>query len=367
MKEINFQIECPINPLSLGQVSFGVLHNLWERGYNPSIWPIGEVDLSAFEFSEDFLKWLGKNTSKAIKEYDREVPNIQIWHISGTQKKLAKKNILWTVHESSRITDVEKQLLKANDKVLVTSKYSQNVFSNGGIQAGYCPNYFDARHFHKIENKKRNSIVQWGLFGKLERRKATLEIITSWAKLFGNNKGHRLNCCIYNAFMDKDQQLATLKNVFGGKIPYNINILPFQAKNKQYNEVLNFIDIDLSGMSCAEGFGLPHFTCGALGKVALSLNAHAHTDFNQSDNFIKVEPDGTKEIYDNVFFKEGLDYNQGEIFNWTEETFFDGIQKCLDFHESGVIINSDLSERFAVDNTVDILLDSVNSLRDFTT
>ncbi len=156
--------------------------------------------------------------------------------------------------------------------------------------------------------------------------------------------------------MNKDQQLETLKNVFGGKIPYNINILPFQAKNKTFNEVLNFIDIDLSGMSCAEGFGLPHFTCGALGKTALSLNAHAHVDFNQSDNFIKVEADGMKDIYDGVFFKEGLDYNQGEIFNWSEETFFEGIQKSLDFHESGAIINSDLSERFTVDNTVDALL-----------
>jgi hypothetical protein len=360
----NFQIECPINPLSLGQVSFGVLHEIFRRGHNPVIWPTGEVDISVFNYDEGFPQWLKYNIERNLNTFDRQDPCLQIWHINGTHKKVAEKNVLWTVSETSDITDTEKNLLSANNKVLVTSKYSQFIFQQNGIDAEYCPNFFDARHFHETGRvyKSQEDVVQWGLFGKIEKRKATLEIMRAWTELFGGNKNHRLNCCINNPFIESEHQIKMVESAFGGKIPFNVNLLGFQTKNSLFNDVLNFIDIDLSGLSCAEGFGLPHFTCGALNKVCVSLNAHAHKDYNEGDNFVKVEPSGMQEIYDGHFFQKGAAFNQGEMSKWEPSAAKEGMKKALDLLESGVIFKSDLKEKFSVEKTVDILLGSLDNL-----
>lgn len=360
----NFQIECPINPLSLGQVSFGVLYEFYERGLNPIIWPTGDVNLSAFNFNQDFVEWLKRNIERNLVDFSRHDPCVQIWHINGTHKKVADKNILWTVSETSELTSTEKNILAANDKVFVTSKYSQFIFQKEGIDAGYCPNFFDSRHFFKTdrEYKSHNDIVEWGLFGKIEKRKSTLEIIATWAKLFGNNKEHRLNCCIHNPFLESEHQIKLVENIFQGRIPYNINLLPFQEKNEAFNHIINFIDIDLTGLSCAEGFGLPHFTCGALNKVCVSLNAHAHKDYNEGENFVKVEPSGVKDIYDGHFFLPGAPFNQGQMASWDVAAAEEGMKKALDLLNSGAIFNSDLKEKFSVQKTVDILLESLNNL-----
>lgn len=359
MSKDTFQIECPINPLSLGQVSYGVLNEIRKRGLNPNIWPIGNVDLSAFNKNPEMEEWLKYNISRTLRDFSNSDPNIQIWHINGSHKKVSKKNILWTVHECSEITDVEANLLRNNDSVLVTSNYSNDIFRKNGIESFVCPNYFDEEHFSESKVNKKNGITQWGLFGKIEKRKATLEIILAWANLFANDKNHRLNCCVHNAFIEGDAAINMIRSAFRGKIPYNINILPFQTENSKFNDILNFIDIDLSGLSCAEGFGLPHFTCGALNKVAVSLNAHAHKDYNEGDNFIKVEPSGTQPIYDDVFFKKGDYFNQGNMFTWDFAEVEEKMKKALDISKSGATFNSDLRNRFTVKKTVDILLNEL--------
>ena len=54
----NFSIEAPLNGLSLGQVSICILKELQRRKLEPSIFPLGKTDLSAFKVDNEFNGWL---------------------------------------------------------------------------------------------------------------------------------------------------------------------------------------------------------------------------------------------------------------------------------------------------------------------
>lgn len=356
---MQFNIECPINPLSLGQVSFGVLREIWQRGLNPCILPAGPVDVSAFDFEEEFAEWLNENINRFKKDFSRKDPTIKIWHINGGEKRISDRSILWTVHETDRLTDTEVNILRNQDKVFVTSRYSKDVFSGQGVEAEVCHNYFDSHHFFKIENPtgKKEDVVEFFLGGKFEKRKKTAEIMLTWAKCFANNGKYRLNCAINNPFLDKDKVYDSVQRIFRGNVPWNINFIGHIEKNSDYNKLLNFIDIDLTGLSGAEGCNLVTMNCLALGKKSVVLDEHAHRDFDRYGNSILVEASDKYPIYDNSFFFEGAEFNQGNMFTWDEENVVKRIKDSVDHKK--VMENSEIPERFSVTKTVDTLLSAL--------
>lgn len=355
---MQFNIECPINSLSLGQVSFGVLKEIYDRGLNPCILPSGPIDVSAFDFEEPFGEWLSDNINRFYKDFSRKVPTVKIWHINGSEKRISDRSILWTVHETDSITEVEANIVNNQDKVFVTSDYSKEVFSRGGAGVEVCPNYFDVNHFHKIEKPKgkKDNVVEFFLGGKFEKRKRTAEIMLAWAKCFANDKRYRLNCAIHNPFVKEDEVSNNINKLFGGNIPWNINFVAPSEKNSSYNKLLNFIDIDLTGLSGAEGWNLVTFNCLALGKKSVVLDEHAHRMFSKNGNSILVNSDTKIPIYDGRFFVDGANFNQGNMFSWDGNLVMQKIKESVNA-ESNII--SDIPEKFSVSRTVDKLLSAL--------
>lgn len=357
-----FNFELPINQLSFGQVAFGILHELYSRNIQPNIFPIEDkINLNAFDFDEGFSNWLSFCINKSYKEFGKVNTSVKLWHLFGSWKTVqAKRNILMTAHETSEFTKVEQDLIKLKDKVLFTSQFSTDLARDeyGLDNAVFCPNYFDSRHFYKkeIQKKGHEDVITFGLFGKLEKRKLTLEILKAWAERFGNDKRYRLNCCIYNAHMDFSIQKSTLEHTFQGRIPWNINFLPFQEKNSTYNDVLNSIDIDLSGLSGAEGWNLPAFQCLGLDKVCVFLNAHAHKSYIDYAECVKIEPSNKIEIYDNFFFKKGGDFNQGHMYTFSGDSFNKAMDQALSMVGKTNGNGAKIYENFSVQRTVDTIL-----------
>jgi hypothetical protein len=130
---MRFNLEVPINPLSLGQIGFGILLDLFKRGINPNIFPIGPVQLNSFNIPPQFENWLKENISNSLERYKKSDTTITLWHINGSHKRLSDKTILWTAHETDQLTETEKNILLMYDQVLVTSSYSKNVFQESGL------------------------------------------------------------------------------------------------------------------------------------------------------------------------------------------------------------------------------------------
>jgi hypothetical protein len=104
-----------------------------------------------------------------------------------------------------------------------------------------------------------------------------------------------------------------------GKNYNNINFLPPLAKNNEVNELLNSIDIDLTGLSGGEGWNLPSFNSTCLGKWSVVLNCTSHKDWATEKNSILIEPSGEMPVADGIFFSQNNEVNQGTFYTWTEE------------------------------------------------
>lgn len=355
-------LDIPINSVSFGQVSWNILKELKSRNADINLFPYSErIDLSAFDEKpeEGFSEWLLSKVKEGSLNGSRENRTFKLWHIRGSLPSLSREgNDLLTFHETDTLTDVEYNILSQQRKVFVTSKYTQDVFKSYGIDSTYVPLGFDSYHFKKVDvpRPKGDLELTFGLFGKLEKRKNSIRTVQLWAKKFGNNPKYRLNCAIFNPFLDLQEQQGLILSAMGGSIPWNINFLPITPRNSDFNICLNSIDTVISLSGC-EGFNLPLFQCIALGKQAVVLNAHAHKDFCNKENSILVEPNENRvEAHDGKFFIKGQDYNQGSWFDFDDDAVMAAFDKAV---ERGREVNTE-GEKLAswsYKNLVDTILE----------
>jgi hypothetical protein len=81
-------------------------------------------------------------------------------------------------------------------------------------------------------------------------------------------------------------------------------------------------------------------------------------------NAILINPSSKIPVYDNMFFRQGAETNQGNIFDWNEEEFISGLEQAEKrFKENPVNTEGlKLREQFTYKKTVDSILQIMNSL-----
>jgi hypothetical protein len=315
MKKLIYK--APLNSLSFGNVSFNLLKEIYKKGIDLTFFPIGKLDVSAFDIQDaDFKKWLEESVQNRFKKLDKDSTTLQMWHLNGSQDRISGRQILYTFYELDEPTENELALSSFQDKCVFSSSYASDKFNN----AHFAPLGFDDS-FEKTNKKYLEGKIHFGLMGKFEKRKHTQKIIQSWIKKYGNNYKYQLSCCITNPFFKKEQMEQVIAQCLGGERYGNVNFIPFLPSNTQVNDFLNSIDIDLGGMSGAEGWNLPSFNASCLGKWSIVLNATSHKDWANEDNCILLNPSGKEPIYDNIFFHQGSDFNQGSMYSFDEEEF----------------------------------------------
>jgi hypothetical protein len=354
----------PLNSTSLGQVSLSILREIFNRNKSINLFPIGGVDLSSQKEDPAFFNWLQNSIITAQKEHNRTSPIFKLWHINGSLESYSDKQVLLTFYEVDSPTATEINILKNNQKVLFSSNYSVSIFKSLGLKnIEFLPLAFDSIHF-KNSIKRNTNGIQFGMFGKLEpQRKRHLKTLSLWAKKYGNNPNYSLNCAIFNHFLEPQIQSQIINQALGGQKYFNINFLNYMPSNEMYNDLLNNTDIVLA-MSGGEGWGLPEFQCTALGKHCIGLNAHSYKEWMNEDNAILVQPNGKIPCYDNIFFKQGLEFNQGDIFDWSEKEFLEALDK-VELRYKNNPVNKEglkLQERFTYSKMVDYILDIMHNI-----
>ena len=129
------------------------------------------------------------------------------------------------------------------------------------------------------------------------------------------------------------------------------------ARNSMYNDFLNSGNIVI-GMSGGEGWGLPEFHSIALGKHGVILDAHAYKSWANEDNAILVESSGETDVTDGLFFVEGEQFNQGQIFDWDEDDFLDACDEAIKRYGDNPVNEQGLKlqEKFTYSNMLDSIL-----------
>jgi len=355
-------VNAPINALSFGNVSVNILRELHKKDIDLVFFPIGDkAELEAYDkINLSFVKYLQSATNNRYEKINKDIPTLKLWHIFGSETRYSKNQSLFTFHEVSEVTSIEKNLLNLQDRIFVSSNYTKNIFELNGVEnVTYVPLGFDS-DFHIINKTYLEDKIHFGLLGKFESRKNTARIIKAWLKLFGNNSKYQLSCAITNPFLDKAKFQNELLKMLEGKQYNNLNFVPYMQTNSEVNDFLNSIDIDLGGLSGAEGWNLPSFNATALGKWSVVMNATAHKDWATSDNSILIEPSSLKDCYDDVFFKKGQAFNQGQFFNISDEEIENAILKSVSFAKKPNSEGLKLQKEFTYEKTVETILCAIN-------
>lgn len=360
MKDINFS--CPINSLSFGNVSYNMLRELYRDKIDINLFPIGnKVDLSCFDKADDgFKQWVSSSYDQRLLNIKSSGRSVRMWHLSGSEASIGKDQILYTFYECNQPTKEEINTCKIQYKTVFSSSYAAECFKNEGCEnVDYIPIGFDDDLF-QTNKEYLGEKINFGIIGKFEKRKHTARLLKLWADKYGDNNDYQLTCCINNPFFKENQMKSAIGKALDGKLYKNINFLPFIETNSQMNELYNAIDINIGGMSGAEGWNLPAFNSTCLGKWSIVLNCTSHKDWANKDNSIIVEPSGKEDIYDGIFFTQGSSFNQGQMYTFEDDEFYEAcdaaIAKCKNKNEKGV----ELSKQFTYNKTVSKLLELIN-------
>jgi len=356
-------VNAPINALSFGNVTINILRELYKKNVDLVFFPIGDkAELDAYDkINMDFIKYLQKATNERFFKIHKNIPSLKIWHILGSENRCTKNQSLFTFHEVSEVTNSEKNLLNLQDQIFVTSNYTKNIFELNGVKnVTYVPLGFDP-DFHETNKTYLEEKIHFGLIGKFENRKNTSRIIKTWLKLFGNNSQYQLSCAITNPFIDSSRLQNEIIKTLEGKQYNNINFIPYMKTNSEVNDFMNSIDIDLGGLSGGEGWNLPSFNATALGKWSVVLNATAHKDWATKDNSILIEPSSLKDCYDDIFFRKGQMFNQGQFFDISDAEMENAISKSVSYAKKKNIEGLKLQKEFTYSKTVDALLSVIMS------
>ena len=354
-------IDAPFNSLSLGNVTYNIVRELFKRDVELGIFPVGNTDLSAYSVAPDLGKYIENGINKRFDFLKPEIPCLKIWHLNGSENRKNKDQYLLTFYECNKPTDIELKICEAQDKTFFSSSYAKNNFANlGATKAEFVPLGFD-EDFYQTNKTYLKDTVHFGLMGKFENRKHTDRIIKAWLKKYGNNNKYQLSCCINNPFFKPEDMNRILSGVCEGKNYTNINFLPYLKTNKEVNEFLNAIDVDLTGLSGGEGWNLPAFNATCLGKWSLVLNETSHKDWATEKNAILIPARGQMPAEDGGFFNKDTPFNQGTFYTWEEEEVIwmmeEGAGRAGQINTEGL----DLRNKFTYSNTVDTLLSQINT------
>lgn len=360
MKKIIFN--GPINSLSLGNVSYNFLRQLFYKQVPTIIFPTNnQASFDAFDkIDTDFLEWIKSCAQDRLKAYCSSTPSLRNWHINGSEQKVSNDQYLYTFYEVDSPTESELNIIRNQKHVFFSSKEAADIFSaNGCDNVSHVPLGFD-EDFYKTEKKYLgDDVIHFGLIGKFERRKNTQGIIQLWLQKYGNNPKYQLSLLINNPFFPENDFKTLMNQTLFGKRWSNVNILPHLKTNSEVNDLMNSIDVDLSGLSNGEGWNLPSFNATALGKWSIVTNCSSHKDWANKDNCILVEPKGKQECYDNFFFKKGSMFNQGSYYLLDTNLIIDAFEKSEKVAKSQNINGEKLREEFTYSKTIDSILNKI--------
>jgi len=349
----------PINPLSLGNVSYNFLRELYNKKIDTTIFPVGnQANFEAYDKIEpEFLEWIKQNAFNRYKKLNKNNPVLKNWHINGSELRVAPKQYLYTFYEVDSPTEEEVAIVNSQEHVFFSSSESNEIFKSKGCNnTSFVPLGFDKDFFQTNKKYLGDDVIHFGLIGKFERRKNTQGIIQLWLQKYGDNPKYQLTCLINNPFFKEEDFAEMMKQVTHGRKWKNLNILPYLKTNSEVNDLLNAIDIDLSGLSNGEGWNLPAFNATALGKWSIVSNCSSHRDWATEDNSVLINVAGKQPCYDNFFFKEGMPFNQGNYYKLDSDSIINGFEKAETLAKTLNTNGLKLQSEFTYSHSIDKIL-----------
>ena len=285
---INFY--APINNLGYGVHSYNLMRALEEEGVDVCLFPIhGNINQPDAYTS----KWASNQSKYTVND-----TSIMIFHETEMNRFCGKTRIGFPVFETG-VRDVDLPLLSSLDYIFQPSTYGKAYLEKKGfnnvhvVPEGYNPKIFNMNAFSFTE--KENMLDKYGLIfshiGKLEERKSSLDILTTFTQaLEGEKIKCRLVAHMYNIFIPNwldvvEKSLMDLGYNLTYKDQYNLKYsksnLTVLVPKMGLKNIADFYMQSHFGIyaSKAEGFGLPLIESLACGLPCVTTNWSGQSDY----------------------------------------------------------------------------------------
>lgn len=189
--------------------------------------------------------------------------------------------IVFTMFESSKIPDDWPEYLNGADKVLVPSRWCQEVFRKSGVETTVVPLGFD------------NNIFKY--YERINKRKARKDFVFLHYNAFNIRKGFTELFKAFTQEFQKDEPVKLILKTNLRSIPIpirqemypNIKIIHEELPEKGLVELIKESDCFVFP-SRGEGFGMTPLECMATGMPAIVPNAHGISEYFNNDYMYEV-------------------------------------------------------------------------------
>lgn len=312
----------PLNQLGYGVVATNIIHELSKKNVRVNAFSIGNnIDIHQI-YHQTLQNALNNN-----KTFSADAPTIKIWHQWDLSTFVGRgKHIAWTFFELDNLTAYEVHNLNSCHAVIVSSEWAKNVCVNCGVGVPIyvIPLGVNRDIFSALYPPKKTNKTIFGCFGKFEVRKGQDILASAWNQL--NYDDVELWLCCDNPFLSEEEN-NKWKSLF--KKP-GVKFLPRFKSQDELAYVMSQIDCGVFPTR-GEGWNMEVLELMSFGIPSILGNHTGHTQFCNNANSYLVNPVGYIQAYDGVYFKPGLNANQGR---WADMDATDFEIEMRGFHTS---------------------------------
>ena len=337
---MNINITSPYNSLGYGNVSKNILLNLHSLGHYISWWPIGNIEVSSQEDASILQKMINLQGV-----FDYNAPSLRIFHQFSLAQHVGNgRKIGFPIFELNKFTDIEKNHLKSQDQLFVTSNWARKIILSeiNHNHVSIIPFAVDTSIFNdKIQKYEREDRATVFLnVGKWELRKGHDVLCEAFNKAFEKHDNVRLVMNCFNPCLPTEEKVRHynyewVKMYKTSKLAEKIDVV--EGRLKTQNDVANLMAQADCGVfpARAEGWNLDLSEMMAMGKPVIATNYSAHTEYCNKDNARLINPTSLSSAYDGQWF-----FGQGEWMDFNDEQMDELIEHMRTVHrykQSGVL------------------------------
>jgi glycosyltransferase involved in cell wall biosynthesis len=232
--------------------------------------------------------------------FHHDAPSLKLWHGNALNGHTGSPTIGYTVFELEDLNEVEIHNMQSVDKLLVPTKWAQQVCEKHGLEAHVVPEGFDDEIFKPVPIKDGDHTI-FGNFGKWEIRKGHDVLIKAFNAAFEKSDNVTLVMMPTNPFLKPEQTKVWESMFLGSKLGEKIQIIPRVNSHLDVYNVMGQVDCGVFPAR-AEGWNLEALEMMGCGKQVILTNCTGHTEYADNSCRLIEMSDSFESAYDGIFF-----------------------------------------------------------------
>ena len=291
----NLNIMSPINDLGYGVAGRNICKALSKKGYNISLFPIGNPEFSSQEDADALGPMIGNSAS-----FDADAPCLKIWHEFSMGERVGRGRFLgFPFFEINKFDAARKNHLASCDDVIVASKWAEEIVNEEvpSARTHTIPLGVDTDLFTAAEKQIKDKLIFFNC-GKWEKRKGHDLLLLLFQEAFKTESDVELWMMCDNPFLPPQEAMKWTKMYSSDP---RVRIINRVQSQQQMIPILQNVDCGIFP-SRAEGWNLEILELMSMGKHIITTDYSAHTEYCTEDNSMLATPYKNEPAVDGIWF-----------------------------------------------------------------